>query len=53
MPGPDEAMSARVLLVIAANEQGEIWLLVGTDSGFEGKTTLYYEGIGATLRPEG
>jgi hypothetical protein len=24
------------------NDQGELWLIVGTDSGFEGQTTLYY-----------
>jgi len=30
---------------------GELWLLVGTDSGFEGKTVLYYQSINATLTP--
>jgi len=25
-----------------ANSKGELWLLVGTDSGFEGMTTVYY-----------
>ncbi len=28
-----------------ANSQGELWLIVGTDSGFEGLTTLYYSKI--------
>ena len=27
------------------NGTGELWLLVGTDSGFEGLTTLYYNKI--------
>lgn len=27
---------------ITTDEAGEIWLVVGTDSGFEGLTTLYY-----------
>lgn len=36
---------------VQANDFGEIWLLVGTDSGFEGKTTLYYQRIEATLTP--
>jgi hypothetical protein len=36
---------------IAANEAGEIWLLVGTDSGFEGRQTVYYRSIEATLTP--
>ncbi|GAB4037818.1 hypothetical protein [Spirosoma jeollabukense] len=32
------------------NAQGELWLLVGTDSGFEGLTTLYYSSIKVTTR---
>jgi hypothetical protein len=27
------------------NDAGELWLIVGTDSGFEGETTLYYTQI--------
>lgn len=33
-----------------ANAAGELWLFVGTDSGFEGKTTLYYQTIDVKLR---
>jgi hypothetical protein len=36
---------------VTANDFGELWLIVGTDSGFEGKTTLYYQRIEATLTP--
>ena len=32
-----------------ANDKGELWLIVGTDSGFEGLTTLYYTQIKASL----
>ena len=32
-----------------ANENGELWLVVGTDSGFEGKTTIYYNRIEVIL----
>lgn len=32
------------------NAQGELWLLVGTDSGFEGLTTLYYSSIKVTTK---
>ena len=32
-----------------SNAQGELWLLVGTDSGFEGLTTLYYSSIKVTI----
>ena len=29
-------------LYVTTNSDGELWLIVGTDSGFEGKTALYY-----------
>ncbi|MEM9831189.1 MAG: hypothetical protein AAF944_11165 [Bacteroidota bacterium] len=32
-------------LKVKANDQGKLWIIVGTDSGFEGKTTLYYNQI--------
>jgi hypothetical protein len=28
--------------IVRSNSKGEIWLIVGTDSGFEGTTTVYY-----------
>ncbi|HEV7378591.1 MAG TPA: hypothetical protein VGN64_02285 [Dyadobacter sp.] len=34
---------------VTANENGEIWLCVGSDSGYEGLTILYYDRITATL----
>lgn len=37
--------------MVTSNEFGELWLVVGTDSAFEGKTTLYYQAIEATLTP--
>lgn len=30
---------------VTSDANGELWLIVGTDSGFEGTTTLYYTGI--------
>ncbi|HEX8097185.1 MAG TPA: hypothetical protein VF507_04085, partial [Pyrinomonadaceae bacterium] len=36
---------------VTANAQGDLWLLVGTDSGFEGFTSLYYQRIDVTLVP--
>lgn len=30
---------------------GSLWIFVGTDSGFEGKTTLYYDTIEVSLEP--
>jgi hypothetical protein len=36
---------------VTASPDGELWLLVGTDSGFEGLTGIYYQGIAVTLTP--
>jgi hypothetical protein len=36
---------------IRANDSGNMWLVVGTDSGFEGMTSLYYVSISVTLTP--
>jgi len=33
------------------NSAGELWLIVGTDSGFEGITTIYYTNIAVRLTP--
>ena len=34
---------------VRSNEKGELWLIVGTESGFEGFTGLYYTSINVTL----
>lgn len=34
---------------VTTNGNGEAWLLLGTDSGFEGTTTIYYTEIEATV----
>lgn len=34
-----------------ANADGELWFIVGTDSGFEGRTSLYYRRIAVMLTP--
>ncbi len=34
---------------VQADANGQLWLLAGTDSGYEGLTQLYYSGITATL----
>jgi len=36
---------------VTANPDGELWLVVGTDSGFEGLTGIYYQNITVTLTP--
>src|SRR5262245_45784994 len=37
--------------LVTANSAGELWLLLGTDSGFEGLTGLYYQNIDVLLAP--
>ncbi len=32
-------------LAVTTNEAGELWIMVGTDSGFEATTTLYYTAV--------
>ena len=36
-------------LSVEADSEGRVWLIVGTDSGFEGLTSLYYSRIAYTL----
>lgn len=43
-------LSTATPLNVQANQQGEIWLVIGTDSGFEGKTTIFYNSIQATIK---
>ncbi|GAB3167835.1 hypothetical protein [Telluribacter humicola] len=42
--------TGEVPVSVKPNANGEIWLCVGTDSGFEGKTTLYYDKIKAVIK---
>lgn len=39
-------------LDITTNADGSVWLFVGTDSGFEGKTTLYYQNVEVRFTPK-
>jgi hypothetical protein len=34
-----------VPLVVRSNDKGELWLLVGTDSGYRGTTVIYYTNV--------
>ncbi len=36
-------------LTVDTDDEGRVWLIVGTDSGFEGLTSLYYTGINYKL----
>jgi hypothetical protein len=37
----------------STDDAGNLWLFVGTDSGFEGRTSIYYDRIEAVLSPQG
>ncbi len=34
---------------ITADQNGNLWILIGTDSGFEGRTELFYQQVSVTL----
>ena len=36
---------------VISSDDGEVWVYVGTDSGYEGVTHLYYESLNLTLTP--
>lgn len=36
-------------IVVQSNSQGEIWIVIGTDSGFEGLTRIYYNEIRVSI----
>lgn len=38
-------LSTATPINVKANQQGDIWLVIGTDSGFEGITTIFYNSI--------
>lgn len=42
--------NAETPVTVKPNANGDIWLCVGTDSGFEGLTVLYYDRIKVTIR---
>jgi hypothetical protein len=43
-------LSTTTPLSVKANQQGEIWLVIGTDSGFEGTTTIFYNTIQVLIK---
>jgi hypothetical protein len=52
---PDATYQAKTLSLASFHVQsgadGSLWVIVGTDSGFEGITVLYYDRITITLTP--
>lgn len=48
---PKELTSGPTAFTVRADSNGAAWLIVGTDSGYEGTTILYYTGIKAVFTP--
>lgn len=44
-------LSGELEHTVTAGHDGSLWLFVGTDSGFEGRTSIYYDRIELTLTP--
>jgi len=40
-----KVLSTTSPISVSTNSNGEVWVIVGTDSGFEGTTTIYYNRI--------
>ncbi|MDN4501040.1 hypothetical protein QX776_01375 [Alteromonadaceae bacterium BrNp21-10] len=45
------ASNADTEVEFTSNNDGTIWFFVGTDSGYEGRTELYYDNIKITVKP--
>lgn len=44
--------SGSQVITVKTNNRGECWLILGTDSGYEGLTRLYYQRVAATFVEE-
>lgn len=48
---PNEEMQAKLAnYTVTANDKGEAWLILGTDSGFESTTTIFYTSLSVTFK---
>ncbi|WP_416307991.1 hypothetical protein [Neptunicella sp. SCSIO 80796] len=45
------ATTSETQLEFTSSANGSIWLFVGTDSGYEGRTEVYYDKISITVQP--
>ncbi|WP_133127142.1 hypothetical protein [Legionella nagasakiensis] len=48
---PNEEMQAKLTnYTVTTNNKGEAWLVLGTDSGYEGTTTIFYTNLSVTFK---
>ncbi len=45
------ALNSQHNIKVTADDEGKAWVLIGSDSGYEGETTLYYDTIDVLLIP--
>ena len=45
-----KSLSTTTPINVTSNSNGELWLIVGTDSGFEATTTIYYNSIKVNVK---
>lgn len=45
------ALSSDMNVEIISSAEGSAWVIIGSDSGYEGQTHLYYESVAVTLTP--
>lgn len=45
-------LKADEILIVSTDSKGELWLIVGTDSGFEATTSIYYNTIKVKLEKQ-
>lgn len=50
---PDEETQAKLAnYTVTTNDKGEVWLVLGTDSGFESTTTIFYTNLSLSFKEQ-
>ena len=45
-----KSLSTTMPINVISNSNGELWVIIGTDSGFEATTTIYYNRITVNVK---
>jgi hypothetical protein len=51
-PPPFRVLTFELETDVSTDDEGRIWVVIGSDSGFEGTTALYYRWVELTLEPQ-
>ena len=52
VPGEDGEPQIKAPIAVVADASGAAWVFLGTDSGFEGRTALYYDYVRVRFEPK-